>query len=308
MKLWIQSSGCTTHSQQLLQNIAANRKIILFATLFAEASYIDDIVYSSLCPKQASAVKQLLHHYKREAAHSIMFGSRPTLLSLPAEIRLHVFSFLFNEVVTIETIVTCSGVTKERQVSKDYPTALSKTCTQLRDESVPMYYGHIKIYTKLRSRQLPVGLIRYLHTIGQENARLLRRFQLRWSDYVDISFEITRHALARFERIEHKDLEYGSTPHVKRLLRNMEMPNSEAMMVPVSLSTRRRRWVVATPPSMTRAGKTHILTVEGVRYHNCGDSSRFWRLVNTPRFCEEMSQEFSDLLGALLDGGLQLGI
>lgn len=235
-----------------------------------------------------------------------MSGSRPKLLDLPAEIRLHIYSYLFNEVVTVETVVTRSGVTKERHVSKDYPTALSKTCTKLRDESVPVYYRHISIHTQIRERQLPVGLSWYLQTIGKENVRSLRRFELRWNGYVHISFEITRHALRRYERMGRKDMEYGSTPRVKRLLRIMEMPNSEAMMIPTNLSTR-RGWVVATPPSMTRAGKTHILTVKGVKYHTC-DSNRLWRLTNTPRFCEEMSQEFSDLLEELLDGGLQLGI
>ncbi|KAK4501466.1 hypothetical protein PRZ48_007275 [Zasmidium cellare] len=118
--------------------------------------------------------------------------SQPTLLSLPAEIRLNIYSYLFaSEWVYIDPCVYTSP-TQRRTRNQQYGAPLMQTCRQLRDEASPYYFANVRVCFDVCKSIRPVGLINWLDDIGSSNVKLLRHFEMRWSDYVDIKLDLTR--------------------------------------------------------------------------------------------------------------------
>ncbi|CAK4018189.1 Hypothetical predicted protein [Lecanosticta acicola] len=203
--------------------------------------------------------------------------SLPTLQGLPAEIRLQIYSFLF-----ADTTASRKKFLKQYPVSRDYPTNISRTCKQLRDESVPAFYRNVKVCLEIGEKLPDYDLTHCFREIGADNARLLRRFEFRWWGYVDIGVCIARGS--------GRAAPQTRTSSVGRILRMMEIPNVEAMT-----------GIIEEPASGTRAGRTHLLTVSGIRRDLCEQ-----RRLEIAVFCGHASTALSRLLDGILDGGMQL--
>lgn len=149
-----------------------------------------------------------------------------------------------------------------------------QTCRQLRDEAGPYYFTNVRVCFDICKSIRPIGLINWLDDIGAANVKLLRHFEMRWSDYVDIKLDLTRHARSAPKRIE------------------TSIPKGEA---PLDINSTKK----------TQIGDKHVLTIQGIPEHE----PEYWKRMGTSDFCDVLSRQLSSRLeGLLKHGGLYLTV
>ncbi|KAF2170809.1 hypothetical protein M409DRAFT_63866 [Zasmidium cellare ATCC 36951] len=196
--------------------------------------------------------------------------SQSTLLSLPAEVRLNIYSYLFaDEWVYIDPCVYTSP-SQRRNRKQQYGAPLMQTCRQLRDEASPYYFANVRVCFDVCKSIQPVGLINWLDDIGTANVKLLRHFEMRWSDYVDIKLDLTRKP---------------ANPRRNTITKAEEDTNST---------------------KKTQLGTKHVLTVQGIPEHE----PEYWKRMGTSEFCDVLSKQLSCRLERLLGAreGLYLSL
>lgn len=150
-----------------------------------------------------------------------------------------------------------------------------QSCRQLRDEASPYYFANVLVCFDVCKSLRPVGLINWLDDIGTANVKLLRHFEMRWSDYVDIKLDLTRKPTA-------PRLISTTDDAVKPVLNDNDIS-----------STRR-----------TQTGSKHIITVQGIPEHE----PEYWKRMGTSDFCDVLSRQLSARLERLLGEREGLGL
>lgn len=144
-----------------------------------------------------------------------------------------------------------------------------QSCRQLRDEASPYYFANVLVCFDVCKSLRPIGLINWLDDIGTANVKLLRHFEMRWSDYVDIKLDLTRKPTS--------SLKIKST-----------CPSDKDIS-----STRK-----------TQTGSKHIVTVQGIPEHE----PEYWKRMGTSDFCDVLSKQLSARLERLLGEREGLGL
>lgn len=202
--------------------------------------------------------------------------STPSLLSLPAEVRLNIYSYLFeDESLHIDSCIDTQHMqTKQRQGPALAP--ILRTCRYLRDEASASYFSKVSIHLNVRKGIPATGLIQWMDSIGESNVRLLRNLTMRWENYVDISLELHRNTRGMSKDIAAKEL-----PTI--------MLGSEVLF----------QAPIHNPTTSTRVGQKHILSMRGIS--NNEDRREYWKVNGTTEFCNALSRYLSPRIGATLE-------
>lgn len=229
--------------------------------------------------------------------------STPSLLSLPAEVRLNIYSFLFaDECLSIDPPANTSQLqTKQHRQPALAP--ILRTCRYLRDEASPSYFSKVKVHFNVRKGVPPTSLIHWMDSIGEANVKLLRNLNMRWENYVDISLELKRNAHA-----VSKDMTRRTSLGTPALKAHGQMSSNnvvKAAAVPIEvpsimLGTQLLFKAPAhNPTSSTQVGQRHILTMKGVP--TSADREAYWRSNGTAEFCDTLTRYLSPRISATLE-------
>ncbi|KAF2207107.1 hypothetical protein CERZMDRAFT_88692 [Cercospora zeae-maydis SCOH1-5] len=113
------------------------------------------------------------------------------LLSLPAEIRLIIYSFVFTDEWTYFNSCNPTSEPSQIQDSSDrLSPPLLRTCQRLRNEAAAVYYSNLQVHFDITNGTIPPDLINWLNSIGEPHATLLQHFEIRWANYADISLDL----------------------------------------------------------------------------------------------------------------------
>lgn len=219
--------------------------------------------------------------------------SSPSLLSLPAEVRLNIYSYLFDDVSLHIDQHTASPHPKQQQKPALAP--ILRTCRYLRDEASPSYFSKVKVHVAVRKAVPCTSLVHWLESIGEHNVRLLRNITIRWDNYVDINLELNK----------------SGRPSSKDIIASMQ-----TQVQPTSESSKAETPVIELPSIMLgeeflfeaprinpttsiQTGQKHTLTMKGIS----DDPGRkeFWAKHGTAEFCNTLSTYLSPRIGATLE-------
>lgn len=225
--------------------------------------------------------------------------SSPSLLSLPAEVRLNIYSHLFDDEHLC--IDQQSETSQPKQYRQPALAPILRTCRYLRDEASPSYFSKVKVHFAIRKAVPSTSLIHWLDSIGESNVRLLRDITLRWENYVKIKLELNRNARAvsndTIASMAAGSLEMGCKGQSKLDNGRASLPFIE---MPSIMLGERVLFKAPTfnPTTTTRVGEKHILTLEGVS--DAPDRNDYWKANGTAEFCETLQKHLSPRLGATL--------
>lgn len=142
-----------------------------------------------------------------------------------------------------------------------------------------------------------------MDSIGEFNVRLLRNFNMRWENYVDISLGLTRNA-----REVSKDI----IPRMSSQTSEMEISGSGCNLGRSSTATRSMELPSImlgsqlifkapdyNPTTSRRVGEKHILAIKGVP--SAEDKGEYWKANGTAEFCDTLARHLSPRIGATLE-------
>ncbi|KAF1822982.1 uncharacterized protein K489DRAFT_410073 [Dissoconium aciculare CBS 342.82] len=117
-------------------------------------------------------------------------------LGLPTELRFQIYTYLY----TGERAcfghhgrlrkVKASDETPSRLAFDDTP-ALFLVSRHIASEARSVYFSNVTLQCGLEGRSESPQLSRWLINIGDESSKLLRHFEFRWDNYVDIAIDLT---------------------------------------------------------------------------------------------------------------------
>lgn len=127
----------------------------------------------------------------------IPMASSASLLNLPTEVRLIIWSYLFvDEWVYISPCDSTPEPQKPLHHQEHLP-AIMRTCYELQQETAPVYYSSVHVHFDVLPGVRPMCLAHWLDDIGEAYARLVKNFQIRWNCYVDVSLELNTSGSSR---------------------------------------------------------------------------------------------------------------
>jgi len=225
--------------------------------------------------------------------------STPSLLSLPAEVRLNIYSHLFDDEHLYIDPQTETSLPKQQHLPALAP--ILRTCRYLYDEASPSYFSKVKVHSTIRKAIPSTSLIHWLDAIGEHNVRLLQNITLRWENYVDINLELNRNARAvsndTIASMVAGNFQVGSEgkhnpDNCKTAAPCIEMPS---IMLGEEVLFKAPTF---NPTTTTRVGEKHILTMKGVS--DAPDRIDYWKANGTAEFCETLTKYLSPRIGATL--------
>ncbi|EME82417.1 uncharacterized protein MYCFIDRAFT_175959 [Pseudocercospora fijiensis CIRAD86] len=283
----------------------------------------------------------LIQHIRRPLTVTIM-ADDANFLSLPVEVRLHVYSYLFqNEWIYINPRTETSPLRQQHDPGQCIAPLLY-TCQQIREEASQIYFSNLKIFLDIHTFNSN-GLREWLQHIGETNVRHLRHFNVRWNNYVDISIDLAQQKHGqetadvdlqskRQRQHCHDEHQQCLTPRKTRRLYSRHAPTSAPRNPPPQLpigapshtTTTNQQSFPYLPyqpthdpltkqlsfhrpitrlPTSTKSGPKHTLTTKAVPIFGLNFANDYWHLNGTEKFCDALSRNLSTRLEGILDGG-----
>ncbi|GIZ47974.1 hypothetical protein CKM354_001104900 [Cercospora kikuchii] len=220
------------------------------------------------------------------------------LLSLPAEVRLIIYSFVLTDEWTY--INSCGSTSQplQDQPSRNRLPSLLRTCQLLRQEATAVYYSNLQVHFDICNGIIPLELITWLDEIGETNAALLRHFELRWGNYADISLDLRCRTSKpkpssknnRSEAILIQTYHRRLSAVIQQSLSHKTSRHDRQLFLPLlQLAT-------GNPTTSIQRGKKHTLSVKGVPLATAIHPCEFWEINGTAEFCRILSKSLSDWL------------
>jgi hypothetical protein len=228
-----------------------------------------------------------------------------TLLSLPAEVRLNIYSYLFDDTsIHIDSCTTAEQTPIKSRNRQPALAPLLQTCRFLRHEAEPSYFSRVKVCSDIYQGIPPTNLLNWLHDIGEHNVQLLRKFELRWNNYVNVSLDLKHNTPSAIttdttqqetkESIVEKIWDLTKTGET--LLSSPNIPTPEHMA----------RLSKDNPTTSTHVSEKHTLSIKGAPRITCPEL--YWKLHGTQEYCSALSTQLSPRLAATLEQRPQLNL
>ncbi|PIA91475.1 hypothetical protein CB0940_09867 [Cercospora beticola] len=220
------------------------------------------------------------------------------LLSLPAEVRLNIYSFVFTDEWTYVNSCDSTSQPMQDQPSRNRLPPLLRTSQLLRQEATAVYYSNLQVHFDICNGIIPLELVTWLDDIGETNASLLRHFELRWGNYADISLDL-RHKASKpkpSSKNNRSDAILIQTYHrrlsavIQQTLSHKTSRHDRQLFLPLlQLAT-------GNPTTSIQRGTKHTLSVKGVSLATAIHPCEFWEINGTAEFCRILSKSLSDWL------------
>ncbi|KAM3418027.1 hypothetical protein BST61_g6237 [Cercospora zeina] len=241
------------------------------------------------------------------------------LLSLPVEVRLIIYSFIFADDWTYFN--SCDPTSEPFQIQDppDRLPPLLRTCQLLRREAAASYYSSLQVHFDIYNGIIPTEFINWLDNIGETNAALLQQFEIRWGNYADISLDL-----------RHKPSKPRSTSKSRSNQSDTILIQTYHRRLSALLQQHRQRTTITSKPSSSPSphhtninkqlffipllqlspttnpnpttsfqnGTNHTLTIKGVPLSTPAAilPAEFWEINGTAEFCRILAKSLSDWL------------
>ncbi|SMQ53293.1 unnamed protein product [Zymoseptoria tritici ST99CH_3D7] len=217
-----------------------------------------------------------------------------TLLSMPAEVRLNIYSYLFEDAsIHIDSSTSSTKPGRGRPVLAP----LLETCTFFRNEAGPSYFSRVRVCSDVHQGVEPTGLLNWLHKIGDLNVKLLRKFELRWNNYIDITLDLEHNAIpARNTSIQEEPAE----PLLEKILDLTKNPIEPYSALTIPTPEHMAHISTHNPTASTQVSSHHTLSIKGVPRITCPEL--YWKLHGTKEYCAALTKQVFPRLAATLKG------
>jgi hypothetical protein len=220
----------------------------------------------------------------------------PTLLSLPAEVRLNIYSFLFED---SSIHIDSNASSKPGRQGNPVLAPLLQTCKFLRSEAEPSYFSRVTVCSDIYQGVPPTGLINWLRDIGEINVSLLRKFELKWNNYVNITLDLKHNAIITPETILSQ-IESQQPAMEERCIDLTKSFDSESPTpMPISSPEHISRLLSSNPTTSTLLSANHTLSIKGIP--RLTRPELYWKLHGTQEYCSALSSYVSPRLAATLE-------
>ncbi|KAK4621553.1 hypothetical protein CLAFUW4_07212 [Fulvia fulva] len=212
------------------------------------------------------------------------------LLDLPAELRNNIYTHLFsNEWLYIDPCVYTSAP-RTCTCDQRHGTSILQTCRQLRREAMAVYFANVKVSFDVCRSIPPLGLINWLDDIGEENSKLIRRYRMRWNNYVDISLDLGRYAMGP-SKPPVLNPRSGNHPSISNL-------KSTDTKSPYFLyrDPQDKAQPSTNPTRSIRTGEKHCITVQGTPVYG----PEYWDRMGTADFSNTITWVLSQRMEEVL--------
>lgn len=248
----------------------------------------------------------------------IPMASSASLLNLPTEVRLIIWSYLFvDEWVYISPCNSTPEPHKPLHHQEHLP-AIMRTCYELQQETAPVYYSSVHVHFDVLPGVRPMCLAHWLDDIGEAYARLVKNFQIRWNSYVDVSLELNPSGSSRnssiYRRMRAEDddekisgyYQQHHHNHHQRLaeisLQNKKSNNNSIIEPPTAIHIAPTyslgiQAVIPPPfffqfffsPKTTTSTTRPKVSAPGPLHH----PAQFWKLHGTADFCRTLTHNLA---------------
>ncbi|KJX99623.1 hypothetical protein TI39_contig354g00028 [Zymoseptoria brevis] len=213
---------------------------------------------------------------------------------MPAEVRLNIYSYLFEDAsIHIDSSTSSTKPVRGRPVLAP----LLETCTFLRNEAGPSYFSRVKVCSDVYQGVEPTGLLNWLHNIGDSNVTLLRKFELRWNNYVEVTLDLQHNDIASSststQQVSAEPVFGKILDLTKSVTKSYSAPNIPTTEHMAHLSTH-------NSTTSTQVSSRHTLSIKGVPRITCPEL--YWKLHGTQEYCAALTKQVSPRLTATLDG------
>lgn len=241
----------------------------------------------------------------------IPMASSASLLNLPTEVRLIIWSYLFvDEWVYISPCNSTPEPQKPLHHQEHLP-AIMRTCYELQQETAPVYYSSVHVHFDVLPGVRPMCLAHWLDDIGEAYARLVKNFRIRWNCYVDVSLELNPSGSSRnssiYRRMRAEDDDEKISGYYQQ-----QQHNHHQRLAEISLQNKKsnNNNTIIEPPTAIHIAPTYTLRIQAVIpppfffqffFSPKTSSSRgplhhpaqFWKLHGTADFCRTLTHNLA---------------
>lgn len=241
-------------------------------------------------------------------------ASSASLLNLPTEVRLIIWSYLFvDEWVYISPCTSTPEPHKPLHDQEHLP-AIMRTCYELQQETAPVYYSSVHVHFDVLPGVRPLCLVHWLDDIGEAYARLVKNFQIRWNCYVDVSLELNPSGSSRnssiYRRMRSEDDDEDNDDE-KISGYHQHQHNRHQRLAEISLQNKKsNNNTIIEPPTAIHIAPTYTLRIQAVipppfffqfffspktssNLDPLHHPAQFWKLHGTADFCRTLTHNLA---------------